>query len=233
MGLAFLIQGGAMAQEENKYSYNPPGHDALTKYRAHGGGTELFRAYVERRAADKDCNQEKHAELLRRLNGPHGIPIKEFEEAGTDLLRLQILDELDPIIRDLLTFCENQPKVDDQLVNLRRALRIGKGHAPIDSSMAEIRWEIQRRWINAFLEMQDTRHFVSENQMAKQISKALGVSVSTAVNHWREKKVVEPWQKRWAAEIAAAAKRFRRWPAPDSPPANKRRKKSVKPKSWR
>ena len=222
-----------MAQEENKYSDNTPGHDALTKYRAHGGGIELFRAYVQRRAVDKECNQEKHTELLQRLNSSNGIPFKEFEEAITDLLRLQILDELDPIIRDLLTFCENQPIVDDQLVNLRSALRIGKGRAPIDSSRAEIRWEIELRWINAFLEMQDTKHFVSENQMAKQISKALSVSVSTAVNHWREKKAVEPWQEKWAAEIAAAAKRFRRCSVPDSLPANTRRKKSVKPKSWR
>ena len=195
-----------MAQEENKYSDNRPGRDALIKYRAHGGGIELFRAYVERRAADKDCNQEKHAKLLHRLNGSNGVPFKEFEEIGTDLLRLQILDELDPIIRDLLTFCDNQPKVDDQLVNLRSALRIGKGHAPIDSSRAEIRWKIELWWINAFLQMGDTNIYRSENDIAEDIVNVFGVSKSTAFNHWRDKKEREPWQAKWANEITRRAK---------------------------
>lgn len=187
---------------------DPAGSVALTKYRAHGGGVELFRAYAERRAADYQRNKEAEKRINDRLSnfGKTGIPIREFEELCTERLRLQILEELDPIVGDILAFCESETEGDQQLRVLREALRIDRGHSPYDSALAEKRWEIEQRWIGAYLSMQDSLTYRSENDIAKEIANLAGVSQRTAINYWSDKKNREPWQKKWAKQIANVAK---------------------------
>ena len=184
-----------------------PGRIALTKYRVHGGGVELFRAYVQRREADKQVNRQRRELFEGRLPTPNkGVSHKEFDEAATELLWMDILDELDPIIQDLLKFCEKQIPVDDQLPNLRSALRIGKGYAPSDSLLPETRWRIEQRWVDAYLKMSRDGEYFSETKIKADIASCEGVSESTALNHWKALKKREPWQAKWATEISVLAK---------------------------
>lgn len=205
------------------------GRKALDKYLAHGGGIDLFRAYVERRDADRQTNAKIYAETLKRMESPSGLPSEEFECASLTILRHRILEELDPVIKDILKFCENQPPVDDQLPNLRSALRIGKGHAPIDSIRIKIKWEVQQRWIAAYMTMQDTRVYVSANKLAANIANETGISAATAINHWNEKLASEPWQGKWAQEIINGAKKKKKAPSKKAPSS---KRVPVKPKHW-
>ena len=105
--------------------------------------------------------------------------------------RGDVLD-LDPIIQELRRFCENHPEGKDQLSDLRLALKIGDRHAPDDSASIERRWQIEQRWIAAYLHMQDSKEYPSENKIATQIGDSMKVSSRTALNHWKERFAI-PW----------------------------------------
>lgn len=136
-----------------------------------------------------------------------GVPIDVFEAVSSELVMIQILEELDPIINDLLRFCE-QPKRDDvdPAVQLNSALRIGKHHAPNDSFNVETRWAIEQKWIDAYLAMQDGGDHKSVDKIAQEIAKSMSITKETARNHWNAKKKREPWQANWAKQIEDGAK---------------------------
>lgn len=183
------------------------------KYRAHKGGIELFRAYTERRTADKERNEERERQIMERLNTPFiGIPFNEHEELTRELLQMHIMKELDPVIQDLLKICESQLKPtppNELLVKLRNTLRIGLGHAPSDSARAEKQWEIEGLWIKAYLDMETTRIFRSESAIAEEIAKAVGMSKATVINCWNDLKEREPQQLEFAKNIANTIKTIR------------------------
>ena len=186
----------------------PAGAISLSKYRAHGGGIELFRAFVERRIADRQANLDRKAQVIATITPKAGVgvPVDVFERARAELTALQILEEMDPIIKDLLKFCESAYPQDDQLPQLRSALRIGNQHAPDDSRKIDKKWAIQQRWIDHYLAMQSARKHVSQNLIARAIAKEFGVSPRTAINHWQEKTRSQTWQLRWARDIELHAK---------------------------
>ncbi|MFM0031190.1 hypothetical protein PQR70_33740 [Paraburkholderia madseniana] len=175
---------------------------------------ELFRAYVERRSADHQANLDRKAEIIATITPEAGcvVPIDVFERAGSELAMIQILEELDPIIQDLLGFCENQPEGKNQLSELRLLLKIDDGRAPRDSAQIERQWQIEQRWVEAYLEMQDSKEYRSEDLLSKQIAEGLPAAIQIGprqvLNHWKDKKKREPWQAKWAKEIEGRAKLF-------------------------
>ncbi len=165
---------------------------------------ELFRAYTERRNADKQENDSHLFELIKEIEG--GTTLDRFAAVANELVMLNILNELDPVIADLLKFCNNSGPGSEQLVNLRSALRIGKGHAPSDSAAEMLKREVQAQWIAAYNEMEAEVVHISENCIADKVAKATGVSRATAISHWRALKSIAPSQARWALQIANRAR---------------------------
>lgn len=185
----------------------PEGSQALKEYLTHGGGAELLRAYVQRREADKENTKTRWEELLGLISVPGtGLPPGQFYDVRREMLWLRILEELDPIIQDLLAFTESETHQDYQLSVMREALRINKGRSPYDNRLAVQRWDVERRWINAYLNMQETSQYRTENVIAKEIAKASGVSIGTASNHWKGLRQREPWQAEWADQVAGMAR---------------------------
>jgi hypothetical protein len=183
--------------------FTEAGRVALREYQLHGGGIALFQAYLERRKADEEVNETRRSELLTEVK--NGLLHERFNANLRELMMLKILSELDPVITDLLTFCKRPGAGADQLVNVRSALRIGKGHAPSDSEGAMRRQDVQRHWISAYCKMEMNSVFRSENSIADEVSANLGVSRATAINHWRQLKDSEPGQAKWAREVADMA----------------------------
>lgn len=179
------------------------------KYRSHSGGIELFRAYLERRKADKDKNDEREKELnfARSQVGHigHWVSLQEVEGIRNELVWLHVLSELDLIVDGILQFCENMPHEDDQLRNLRKILRIAKGNAPYDSALTEKQWEVEQLWVTAYLEMQKSRKFRSQSRIAAEISQQTNVSKTTAINHWKNLMKRLPLQEEWANNIISLA----------------------------
>ncbi|MFK4442885.1 hypothetical protein ABH944_002994 [Caballeronia udeis] len=202
--------------EEQKKPFEQAGEAALRRYRSTKlsevagelpdgpGGMELFRAYVEHRAATSARDEQRVHEILASFDG---LALDLVGERRVELLRLQILNELDDILRALLVFCGNQPKGKDQLSELRLLLQIDKGRAPVDNRETQRRWAIEQQWVDAYLAMQDDGEYLSENQIAQQIAKRMSVSSRTAINHWSAKKKREPHQALWAEGIEAHANR--------------------------
>lgn len=208
-----------------------PGRAALDKYLAHKGGIELFRAYIERREHDRKRTQERKSNLLQRMES--GLPTAEWDEISSEFLHYRILEELDAVIGDLLRYCEKPPSgKDDQLVNLRSALRIGKNHSPYDAKLAETRWLCEQGWIDAFLRIAETGKFESQASIAKRLAATFGISKSAAITYWRGKSEREPWQARWAKEITDRAKLAQRRIAPSGQKSFLSTTRT-KPKSWR
>jgi hypothetical protein len=166
---------GMTNKDDERQPRRPAGAVSLPKYRAHGGGMELFRAYVERRNADQQASLNRKAEIIATMTPEAGcnVPIDAFERAGSELVMIQILEEMDPIIQELLGFCENQPEGKNELSELRFLLKINDGHDPLASSQTERQWEIEQRWIAAYLQMQDSNEYRPENQLSKQIAESL------------------------------------------------------------
>jgi hypothetical protein len=213
-----------MSEKDNPDPLNrPAGLVSLAKYMGHGGGMELFRAYVEQRRATRQANSDRKAEIIQAMSS--GLSIEASRQADGDLLEIRILEELDPVIEDLLKVCAGKTQGNERLVELHSALRIGDGRAPSDSTQTEYKWAMQQRWIDAYLIMQETGIFRSENSIADEIAADFGVSRSTAINHWREKKKAQPWQGQWASEIALrTGNRIRRAdrPTKKAPPSKRR-----------
>lgn len=185
--------------------FSEPGKAALMSYRSHGSGIFLFMAYLERRSADKEAARALEKHLIEQMESSSLSP-ESFAHASAELLWLGILRELDPIIKDLVRFCEAPGPVDDQLPNLRSALKIERGHSPYEAELAEQRWEVEYRWIQAYLKMGEERQYRSQNDIAGEISQAVGISKSTAINYWRNRKKLEPWQAEWAKQIEGMAR---------------------------
>ena len=224
--------------DELPYSiFNQPGRVALDQYLGHKSGIDLFRAYVQRREADKIKTKNKISELIKRMEA--GIPISEFDEAISEVLHYRILEELDFVVQDLLRCCENsQTDKDAQLVNLNSALRIGKHHSPHDAELAKKRWECVQGWIDAYLRMQETQQYESQSSIAKQLAASLGISKTTAINYWVDKMTCEPIQKHWRDEIVLQAKLTKTIKIKKHHAASDSKKASIstmlkKPKSWR
>lgn len=186
-------------EERVNIFYSPGGFD-LSRFQTHGGGIALFLAYVARRKADAKSNANRRAVLIQESES--GAGWDRHHVIADELLMLQILAELDPLVSDLVTFCNAPGPVCDQLVNLRSALRIGKGHAPSDSAVAVRVWAICTEWVKAYGQMESDKIFLSENAIAEKIAQKIKVSRSTAINHWRELKTSQPAQAKWASEIA-------------------------------
>lgn len=187
--------------------FDEPGRLALQRYQMHHGGMALFQAYIERRSADKQGNETHRAALVKEVES--GTTLERHQAKGRELLMLQILSELDPVITDLMTFCKAPGLGADQLVNVRSALRIGKGHAPSDSKTAVRNWALWAEWIAAYGQMELDKIFISEGAIAKKIATKFGVSRSTAINHWKELKISEPGQAKWASETINRALGFK------------------------
>lgn len=204
--------------------FKPPGSASFENYLAHKGGMELFRAYIEHRTGDGERNAEKERQIIERLsvpfssapwsedqdpNAPAVLGIDpEAEELTRELLQLHIMKELDSIIRDLLEICVGQSDdnnilaPNELLVDLRRALKIGRGHAPSDSTRIKRQREIEKLWIKAYFDMYRTLIFRSDSSIAEDIVRAIGVSKRTAFNCWVNLKECEPS----AAHIANTVK---------------------------
>lgn len=178
-----------------------PGSQLLTDYHRHSSGIDLFRAYLERRKADHEKNEKW------RLSHLDNIPFADADSVFDANIFLCILDALDPAIQDIVKFCEAPGPVDDQLPNIRSALRIGKHHAPSDSEIEKRKWHIVSLWCQAYIKMESHQDiYKSETALKKEIAAKAEVSESTALNHWKELKKNEPWQAKWAKQIATRAK---------------------------
>lgn len=188
------------------------GHAALTQYRTHGSGLDLFRAYIGRRNADKQRNEERRLELEARLPGPGlGIPIPEFEDITTDLLRLRILNELDPVIEDILYAIENPVSADGMLADFRKALRIDDGRALNDIETKRRKQLVISLWWRAYEAMPRTG-WRSQRAVADSVATESGVSTRTAINHWNaflKDGYLGHVHKKWLAEIEWASKHKR------------------------
>lgn len=193
-----------------KSPYEQAGEAAFLRYKrtdtsgkkADGpGAIELFRAYVEHREATKTEDRQRAEAILTSLDG---LSLNVLDKQLSELLRLQILEALDPIIRGLLDFCENQPEGKNQLSELRLLLQIDQGRGPNDNKDTQRRWAIEQLWIDAYLKMQETGQFRSENEIANDIARQMSVSSRTAKNHWdsMRKREKVPLQARWAKQIA-------------------------------
>lgn len=188
-----------------------PGAQLLTDYHRHGSGIDLFRAYLERRKADNEKNEKW------RLSHLDNIPSANAESVFGANIFLNILDALDPAIQDIVRFCQDPGPVDDQLPNIRSALRIGKHRAPSDAEKEKRKWHVVSLWIQAYLKMQACQSgYKSETALKKEIASEAKVSESTALNHWKDLKKREPWQAKWAKEIAKRAKNLPVRPAAEA-----------------
>ena len=130
-----------------------PGAAALTRYRARRNGADLFAAYAERRRADRAAVDARLAEIARTVEA--GTAPAAFAALNQEAISLRILGELDAVVDDLLTFCRSPGKPDDQLVNLRSALRIGRGHTPEDGQRESRSEQIMAKWIESYLLMEE------------------------------------------------------------------------------
>lgn len=134
------------------------------------------------------------------------MPSGEADSAFDTNIFLNILDALDPIVRDIVKFCDSVGPTDDQLVNIRSALRIGKGKAPHDADLQRKKWIVVAHWIDAYNKMEAGSPHQSETQLKKDIATLAGVSQTTALNHWKEFKLKNPQQERWAKHISDRGK---------------------------
>src|SRR5580658_9025437 len=94
-----------------------PGYAGLIRYRMHGGGMDLLRAYQQRTRADRKLNSDRRAELVAREEG--GLPPEKHAKVRAELITQDILDELDSVVHDLLTFCRRPGPQNVQLSGLR------------------------------------------------------------------------------------------------------------------
>lgn len=117
LAVADLEKTGMRADDyANKWAQG--GHMDMGRYRKTGSGLHLFRAYIKRREADEQIVEARREKLTSKLQGNLSSwkPSDGYEaltawqandgyisELG-ELLMLDILDSLDPIIEELLKF---------------------------------------------------------------------------------------------------------------------------------
>lgn len=192
----------AMSAKTQDYvsKWSGGGHVDLNRYREHGSGVHLFRAYINRRAADEQKNGTRETAIKSKLAG---WKVEDgYTEDMAESVMLEILKELDPIIRDLLKFCEDPNSADDTLPKLRGVLRIGKGLSPYDVDLDRKEKHGVYLWYRTYVAMENGEiPFKSMSATAKDIAKELEVSVRTAFNYWerakRERPLFTEWGKSW------------------------------------
>jgi hypothetical protein len=178
-----------------------PGGSDLELYRRFGGGAALFRAYLKRREADQLKAYRRRQENLSTLQtapalGPDYIAVLD------ELIMSHILEELDPLIRDLERFCDDPGPTDEQLRALRQALRIGRGRSPHDVARARQRENAIQWWHSAYRQMQNTMMLLSDRAIAHEIADRLRISPRAAWGYWQQLKKSDPL-------IEATAQRIR------------------------
>jgi hypothetical protein len=147
-----------------------------------------------------------------------GLPIAEANAARAELIMLHILGDLDQVIRDLLKFCKRPGPEDDQLPNLRSALRIGRGRSTQDVKLFKQRQAAIALWIQSYLDMQNyhslksprkrskTKFYKSERAIGSEVAAALNIGLRTVLRYWAQFKQQEPHQGKWTSEIAMRAR---------------------------
>lgn len=204
-----------------------PGHKELGQYIVSNSGIHLFKAYIERRNADKAGEDKRTKELRDRLGeigAQNGMPTGAFEEVITELLRIQILDALDTIIEDILYFCEHPVDCNDKLADIRRALRINDGRALNDIETAAKKTEVISAWWGIVGEMTNTG-WRSQNTNARLVASKTGIGYRRAIDLWLEHLKSEPWMKRHLSEIEWPSKRPGKASKPARKPSPIKRKK--------
>jgi hypothetical protein len=182
------------------------GGSALELYRRFGGGADLFRAYLNRRDADRqkaNARREEKAAMLQTAP-PLGA---DYMAALNELIMSHILEELDPLIRDLLNFCDSPQPVDDQLPDLRQALRIGRGQSPHAIALARQREDALLQWNAAYQHMHNTMTLQSDRAIAHEIAEKLGITPRAAWGYWDQLKKAAPSIAESAQQIRASVKR--------------------------
>lgn len=139
-------------------------------------------------------------------SGDRGRAYDECETLTTDSLMLAILDEMDAVVKDILKFCESPGKPDDQLPNIRSALRIGNGHAPDDAARRERRRLVIAEWVQSYLAMQDGAPFKTTKVISETIADKFSITPRTVKNHWTEFIAEFPEQGQWAKQIEEFAR---------------------------
>ncbi|MFT4268576.1 MAG: hypothetical protein QM586_15360 [Xenophilus sp.] len=115
----------------------------LGQYRATGQGERLLTAYAAWRDATRASSDARKAELSEKI-APGSISADQLNSnsAWVELLGLQILSEIDPLIADLRRITSAMRKKSAQMdltSEFRSALRIGKGREPHLKRLADQR----------------------------------------------------------------------------------------------
>ncbi len=182
------------------------GGQSFEDYQQFGGGAALFRAYLDRRAADSlktEC-QVKRSEAALRDASPLS---HEYISALEERLLLRILEELDPIIRDLLCLCDEPVAPEKQLRVLRRALRIGRGRSRQDVESMRRRESAIEQWEAAYRTMLSTGTAKSERAIAQEIANRLGITSRAAWGYWADLKKQNLALRRMTREVREQVRR--------------------------
>jgi hypothetical protein len=183
----------------------PLGQAALIRYRTHHAGVDLYRAYSQRRKADQRIWSGRRAQIIAKMEGAAGVPTAEVNALVSELIMIDILSELDPIVRSLLNFCKRTYAQDEQLSNLRSALRIGRS-SPHDVKRLRNQIRAVALWSRAYSDMHKKKTYQSESVIAKQIAEKLHINSRSAIRYWHEFKKREPWQAEWIDQIIALSR---------------------------
>jgi hypothetical protein len=175
----------------------------------HGGGTDLFLAYLQRRKADRIAAKARQQQLIVEMEQPAGLPIKDANAARAELIMLDILSELDVVIRDLWRFCRHPGEETKQLPKLHAALRSGRGKRALDVARAKKQWAACELWLKAYNTMQKSMQYRSDRSIAKEIATTLKLDWRTVLRYWQQYKQPwgnpESWEQNHAAEITKYA----------------------------
>lgn len=204
--------------------------DALTKYKMHGDGIYLLRAFVAWRKATAEELAERRRAIIAEIEDPAGNTAVSFESLTSELLSQNILESLDFVINDLLAFCDDTIETNEQLTLLRDALRIGKFHAPTDSATKDAKQKYIAAWIVQYAELERNSTYISENAIAKRVAEKFHISSKTALSHWRGFLKNQPQQAKWVALLVERAKQRKR---SNIKVRSTSLRKVTKPKSWK
>lgn len=204
--------------------------DNLSRFKLSGDGWHLFQAFILWRNATVASATERKAAILAEMESAPGMPIQGFEAASTEFLGLDILENLTPVITDLLDFCGSDMDDNAKLTALRDALRIGLFHAPSDTKTKETKRKCVALWIAEYGALERDAAFVSETAIARRVGKQCHVSYKTALTYWHNFLKEAPWQAKWVKQLidmALSRKRYK------SIKPRTRATKPGKPRSWR
>lgn len=194
-----IIEARAAARvklEDASSRWMKGGYPDLARYKEkNGSGMHLFRAYLNRRKADRQQDETRKGLLkAKRAEAERGRG-KLTEDEAVELLKLDILAALDPVIADVLKVCE-KGKLDSNkaLSELRSALRIGRGKSQYDAVLDKKRHAAIYLWLRAFTD--STTVFRSPSATATVIAKELKISKRTALNYLAREVRLEKGQRK-------------------------------------